>query len=237
VFWVSQFLLFLNVFRLYFLYPPLGFSRTSSISFPLSIKKKNPCDVLSAQSSSTIDTLNCWMCTSLFSLVLIFVICLIWGIVFFSPFFAFLWEYFFSTLFSLSLLIHFRFFPEAFVFCNLNSALEFDWPDSTKGRGGQVTGLAWEYLFLGRRFYHRSNVHTNGLIPGAGVTLSAFNFRLFHTKCATSSPYPLLMCGDYTNFCPQSSRFLLFSFLVGTQLFSIRFGPAKSYLFHPLTPT
>merc|ERR1712191_27466 len=44
-------------------------------------------DVLSAQPSSTIDTLNCWMCIfllllpSLPSLVLIFVICFIWGIV------------------------------------------------------------------------------------------------------------------------------------------------------------
>lgn len=107
---------------------------------------KNPCDVLSAQPSSTIDTLliaGCVLPPS-FSLVLIFVICFIWGIVFFSPLFAFLWEYFFffSTLFSLSLLIHFRFFPEAFVFCNLSSALEFDWPDSTKGRGGQVNRSA-----------------------------------------------------------------------------------------------
>merc|ERR1712071_639176 len=56
-------------------------------------KKIYPCDVLSAQPSSTIDTLNCWMCIflpllpSLPSLVLIFVICFIWGIVsFFSRF-------------------------------------------------------------------------------------------------------------------------------------------------------
>merc|ERR1712071_348978 len=45
-------------------------------------------------------------------------------------------------IFFFSLLIHFRFFPEAFVFCNLSSALEFDWPDSTKGRGGQVNRSA-----------------------------------------------------------------------------------------------
>jgi len=71
-------------------------------------KKKNyPCDVLSAQPSSTIDTLliaGCVLPPS-FSLVLIFVICFIWGIVFFSPLFAFLWEYFFF-FFLLCFLFH-----------------------------------------------------------------------------------------------------------------------------------
>jgi len=81
---------------------------------------KNPCDVLSAQPSSTIDTLliaGCVLPPS-FSLVLIFVICFIWGIVFFSPLFAFLWEYFF--FFLLCFLFHcwyiFVFFPRLLCF-------------------------------------------------------------------------------------------------------------------------
>merc|ERR1740119_42159 len=47
---------------------------------------------------------------------------------------------FLLSRFDLCDLFHlgYRLFPEAFVFCNLSSALEFDWPDSTKGRGGQV---------------------------------------------------------------------------------------------------
>merc|ERR1712071_116319 len=104
VFCVRQFLLFLNVFRLYFSLPcPRIQSHPSkNYFFPIQLfnkqkkickKKIYPCDVLSAQPSSTIDTLNCWMCIfllllpSLPSLVLIFVICFIWGIVsFFSRF-------------------------------------------------------------------------------------------------------------------------------------------------------
>ena len=189
--------------------------------------------MLSAQPFSTIDTLNWWMCTSLFSFWSLWFVS--FGVSSFFTFFAFLWEFFFSTLFSLSLLIHFRFFPEAFVFCNLNSAREFDWPDSTKGKGGQVTGLFRWYLSCGRRFRRNSNVHANGLIPGAGVHLSAFNFRLFHTKCATSSPPILFWCVAITqNFCPQPFCFLLF---VKILLFFIRFGPAKCYyLFYPQIP-
>jgi len=81
-------------------------------------KKKNyPCDVLSAQPSSTIDTLNCWMCIfllllpSLPSLVLIFVICFIWGIVsFFSRFCG-------NIFFGFSFIVDtFAFFSRGFVF-------------------------------------------------------------------------------------------------------------------------
>merc|ERR1712071_1980 len=78
---------------------------------------KNPCDVLSAQPSSTIDTLliaGCVLPPS-FSLVLVFVICFIWGIVFFSPLFAFLWEYFFFFYFVFSFIVDtFSFFSRGF---------------------------------------------------------------------------------------------------------------------------
>jgi len=91
-------------------------------------------------------SLNCWMCTSPF-LLSRFDLCDLFHLgyrLFLTSFRVSvgIFFFFFSTLFSLSLLIHFRFFPEAFVFCNLSSALEFDWPDSTKGRGGQVNRSA-----------------------------------------------------------------------------------------------
>ena len=110
------------------LYPVLGFSRIPQkiISFPsnsstnkkkFAKKKIYPCDVLSAQPSSTIDTLNCWMCIfllllpSLPSLVLIFVICFIWGIVsFFSRFCG-------NIFFVFSFIVDtFAFFSRGFVF-------------------------------------------------------------------------------------------------------------------------
>lgn len=86
-----------------------------NLFFPPQHKKIKSCDVLSAQPFSTIDTLNWWMCTSLFSFWSLWFVS--FGVSSFFTFFAFLWEFFF---FYFCFLFHcwyiFVFFPRLLCF-------------------------------------------------------------------------------------------------------------------------